>query len=224
MKIIILGAGQVGGTLAEHQAGEANDITVVDTDPERLHELQERLELRGVAGNGIQPSVLRGAGADDCDLFIACTALDETNLVACKIAHDVFGIPTTIARLRSPEFRQGDKLLEKDGFAVDHVICPEESVTRTIHQLIEYPEALQVVKFSQSQAHLIVVRVSAGSYLANHSIAEFRAHRADVRQNRLFHQLFQLQGRQVAAQQRNARRLPARLEQVQATGHEQGHQ
>ena len=161
MRIIILGAGRVGESVAETLVSEANDITVVAPDPERLRALEDRLDLRGVAGNGVQPSILRAAGADDCDLFIACTPLDETNLVACKIAHDVFGIPTTIARLRSPEFRQGDKLLAKDGFAVDHVICPEESVTRTIHQLIEYPEALQVVKFSQSQAHLVVVRVSA---------------------------------------------------------------
>ena len=180
MRIIILGAGRVGESVAETLVSEANDITVVDPDPERLRALEDRLDLRGVAGNGVQPSILRAAGADDCDLFIACTPLDETNLVACKIAHDVFGIPTTIARLRSPEFRQGDKLLAKDGFSVDYVICPEESVTRTIHQLIDYPEALQVVKFSQSQAHLVVVRVSAGSYLADHSIAEFRAHKADV--------------------------------------------
>jgi trk system potassium uptake protein TrkA len=180
MRIIILGAGRVGESVAETLVSEANDITVVDPNPERLRALEDRLDLRGVPGNGIQPSVLRGAGTQDCDLFIACTPLDETNLVACKIAHDVFGVPTTIARLRSPEFRQGDKLLEKDGFAVDHVICPEESVTRTISQLIEYPEALQVVKFSQSEAHLLVVRVSAGSYLANHSIAEFREHKADV--------------------------------------------
>ncbi len=180
VRIIILGAGRVGESVAETLVSEANDITVVDPNPERLHLLEEHLELRGVAGNGIQPSVLRHAGAEDCDMFIACTPLDETNLVACKVAHDLFGIPTTIARLRSPEFVHGDKLLGKEGFAVDRVICPEASVTDTIHQLIEYPEALQVVKFSQSEAHLIVVRVSAGSYLADHSIAEFRAHRVDV--------------------------------------------
>ncbi len=180
MNIIILGAGRVGESVAETLASEANDITVVDPNPLRLRELEDRLDLRGVAGNGIQPSVLRGAGADDCDLFIACTALDETNLVACKIAHDVFGIPTTIARLRSPEFTQGSALLEKDGFAVDKVICPEESVTRYIHQLIEYPEALQVLRFSQGQAYLVAVRVAAGSFLAGHSIAEFRAARPDV--------------------------------------------
>ena len=180
MRIIILGAGRVGESVAETLASEANDITVVDPDPERLHALEERVELRGVTGNGIQPSVLRGAGADDCDLFIACTSMDETNLVACKIAHDVFGIPTTIARLRSPEFATGDKLLEKDGFAVDHVICPENSVTRYIHLLIEYPEALQVVQFSQGQAHLVALRVAYDSLLANHTIAEFRAQHPDL--------------------------------------------
>ena len=180
MRIIILGAGRVGESVAETLASEANDITVVDPDPERLHALEDRVELRGVTGNGIHPSVLRGAGADDCDLFIACTSMDETNLVACKIAHDVFGIPTTIARLRSPEFATGDKLLDKDGFAVDHVICPENSVTRYIHLLIEYPEALQVLQFSQGQAHLVAVRVAADSLLANHTIAEFRALHPDL--------------------------------------------
>lgn len=181
MNIIILGAGRVGESVAETLASEANDITVVDPDPQRLHALEDRLELRGVPGNGIQPSVLRSAGAADCDLFVACTPLDETNLVACKVAHDVFGIPTTIARLRSPEFAQGNELLGKEGgFAVDKVLCPEESVTRYIHQLIEYPEALQVLRFSQGQAYLVVVRVAAGSFLAGHSIAEFRAARPDV--------------------------------------------
>ncbi|MDO5625757.1 MAG: Trk system potassium transporter TrkA [Pseudomonadota bacterium] len=180
MNILILGAGRVGESVAETLASEANDITVVDPDPQRLQALEERLEVRGVVGNGIQPTVLRAAGAPDCDLFIACTSLDETNLVACKVAHDVFGIPTTIARLRSPEFADGDKLLGKDGFAVDKVICPEASVTRYIHQLIEYPEALQVLRFSQGQAHLVAVRVAPGSFLAGHTIAEFRAARADV--------------------------------------------
>ena len=157
MKILILGAGRVGQSVAETLASEANDITIIDPDPERLRGLEERLELRGVAGNGVQPSVLRHAGADDCDLFIACADLDATNLVACKVAHDVFGIPTTIARLRLPDFRQDDRLLGPEGFAVSRVICPEASVTRTIQELIEHPEALQVLQFSQGRAHLVAV-------------------------------------------------------------------
>ena len=179
MRILILGAGRVGESVAETLVSEANDITLINDEPQRLRVLEERLELRGVAGNGTLPSVLRGAGAEDCDLFIAATGRDETNLVACKVAHDVFGIPTTIARLRSMEFGEGE-LLGKTGFAVDRVICPEESVTRYLHLLVDYPEALQVVRFSQGQAHMAVVRVAAGSALAGRSIAEFRAQHTEL--------------------------------------------
>ena len=105
MRIIILGAGRVGESVAENLASEQNDITVIDPDPERLRRLEDRLELRGVIGNGIQPSVLRNAGAQDADMFVACTPQDETNLVACKIAHDVFNVPTRIARPKSRTVR-----------------------------------------------------------------------------------------------------------------------
>jgi trk system potassium uptake protein TrkA len=173
MKVLILGAGRVGESVAESLVSERNDITVIDTDPARLRALQERLDLRGVAGNGIQPSVLRDAGAEDADMLIACAPQDETNLVACKVAHEVFNIPTTIARLRSPEFdHEGSELLSKKGFAVDHVIHPEQSVTAYIRKLIEYPEALQVLEFAHGLVSLIAVRAVAGGPLVRHSLAE----------------------------------------------------
>ncbi len=172
MKILILGAGRVGESVAESLVSEQNDITVIDTDPARLQELQGRMDLRGVAGNGIQPSVLREAGIEDADMFISCSPMDETNLVACKVAHDVFNVPTTIARLRSPEFVNGSALMDRSGFAVDQVICPEESVTRTIRKLIEYPEALQVLEFAHGLVSLIAVRAVAGGPLVQHSLAE----------------------------------------------------
>jgi trk system potassium uptake protein TrkA len=174
MNIIILGAGRVGESVAESLASEQNDITVIDTNAARLRKLEDRFDLRGVVGNGIQPSVLREAGAKDADMVIACAANDEANLVVCKIAHDVFNVPSTVARLRSAEFNEGDELLGKTGFAVDHVICPEESVTRYVRQLISYPEALQVVEFSQQRACLVVVRASAGGGAVGHTIAELR--------------------------------------------------
>ncbi len=172
MKILILGAGRVGESVAESLASERNDITVIDTNPARLRELQDRLDLRGVVGNGIQPSVLREAGIEDTDLLIACAPLDETNLVICKVAHDIFNVPTTIARLRSPEFVNGSPLMDKSGFAVDQVICPEESVTAYIRKLIEYPEALQVLEFAHGLVSLIAVRAVAGGPLVQHSLAE----------------------------------------------------
>jgi trk system potassium uptake protein TrkA len=176
VNIVILGAGRVGESVAESLASERNDITVVDTDPARLRLLQDRLDLRGVVGNGIQPSVLQEAGIADADLFIACAPMDETNLVACKVAHDRFGVPTTIARLRSPEFEDGTPLMDKaGGFAVDRVICPEESVTRTIGQLVEHPEALQVLEFAHGLVSLTAVRAVAGGPLVRHSLAEIPA-------------------------------------------------
>jgi trk system potassium uptake protein TrkA len=172
MNIIILGAGRVGESVAESLVSEKNDITVIDTNPQRLRELEDRLDLRGVPGNGIQPSVLEAAGAKDADMLIACAPLDETNLVCCKVAHDVFNIPTRIARIRSPEFQNGSPLLAREGFAVDQVICPEESITRYIRKLIEYPEALQVLEFAGGQVSLIAVRAVTGGPMVRHIISE----------------------------------------------------
>jgi trk system potassium uptake protein len=172
MNIIILGAGRVGESVAESLVSEKNDITVIDTNPQRLRDLQDRLDLRGVTGNGLQPSVLESAGARDADMLIACAPLDETNLVVCKVAHEVFNIPTRIARVRSPEFQQGSELLSKTGFAVDQVICPEESLTRYIRKLIQYPEALQVLEFAGGAASLIAVRAVSGGPMVQHIISE----------------------------------------------------
>ncbi|MEJ7931032.1 Trk system potassium transporter TrkA [Ramlibacter sp. AN1015] len=174
MRIVVLGAGRVGESVAESLVSENNDITVIDPDPQRLRWLEERLDLRGVAGNGILPEVMERAGMRDADMLVACATRDETNLVACKIAHDRFGVPSTVARLRSSEFAEGDPLLGPEGFAVQHVICPEESIVGYIQKLIDYPEALQVLEFGRGRAHLVAVRVVPGSALADGSIADFR--------------------------------------------------
>ncbi|KPF59525.1 potassium transporter peripheral membrane component [beta proteobacterium AAP51] len=172
MKILILGAGRVGESVAESLVSERNDITVIDTDPVRLRALQDRLDLRGVVGNAIQPSVLQEAGVEDTDMLIACAPQDETNLVACKVAKDLFNVPTTIARVRSPEFQDDSPMLGKTGFAVDKVICPEQSVTAYIRKLIEYPEALQVLEFAQGLVSLIAVRAVSGGPLVRHRLSE----------------------------------------------------
>jgi len=166
MNILILGAGRVGESVAESLVSEKNNITIVDSDPSRLMDLQARLDLKVIVGNGIQPSVLAQAGAADSDMLIACAASDETNLVACKVAHERFNLPTTIARVRSPEFVENDPLTSRStGFAVDHVVCPEQVVTSYIEKLIAYPEALQVLEFAGGILNLIAVRAVTGSPL-----------------------------------------------------------
>ncbi|MCB1978772.1 MAG: Trk system potassium transporter TrkA [Nitrospirota bacterium] len=173
MKIIILGAGRVGESVADSLVSERNDITVIDTDARRLRDLESRFDLRGVVGNGIEPAVLAEAGARDTDLLIACAALDETNLVCCKVAQRLFSIPTRIARVRSAGF-QDDVLMGPEGLAVDRIICPEESLTRYIGKLIEYPEAMQVRQFAGGRACLVAVRARAGAPLVSHAIGELR--------------------------------------------------
>ncbi len=172
MKIIILGAGQVGSSAAENLVSEPNDITVVDTDSNRLAVLQERLDLRTVTGNAASPSTLRAAGAEDADLLIAVTQSDQTNLCACRIAKTLFNVPTRIARLRQDEVLSHPVLLDENNFAVDYAISPEQVVTDYVVRLIEFPGALQVMEFADGLVSLIAVRAVAGGPLVLHSLAE----------------------------------------------------
>ncbi len=180
MKIIILGAGQVGASVAENLVSEANDITLVDTSTEYLDTLRERLELRTVCGNGASPSVLRDAGADDADLLIAVTQSDQTNLCACLIGKALFNLPTRIARLRSGDFTEHPELLEDDKFAVDFSICPEQIVTDYIRSLISFPEALQVLEFADGAVSLIAVKAFEGGPLVGHPLKALKYHIPNV--------------------------------------------
>ena len=176
MKIIILGAGQVGSILAENLASEANDVTVVDTDPALLSELQDRLDLRTVQGYSSHPSVLRRAGADDADMIIAVTESDETNMLACEIANTLFHTPTKIARVRSAEYLKEKALFESGALPVDMHISPEQLVTDYIRRLIEYPGALQVVDFADGRVRLVGVKAYYGGPLVGRQLKELPTH------------------------------------------------
>ncbi len=180
MKIIILGAGQVGGTLAEHLASEANDITVVDTDADRLRALGDRLDIRTVQGHGSYPTVLRQAGAEDADMLVAVTNSDETNMVACQVAYTLFHTPTKIARVREAAYLTRAGLFDNDAIPVDVLISPEQVVTNYIKRLIEYPGALQVLDFAQGKAQLVAVKAYYGGPLVGQQLRQIRAHMPNV--------------------------------------------
>ena len=177
MKIIILGAGQVGGTLAENLVGENNDITVVDKSAERLRELQDKYDLRVVQGFASHPDTLREAGAQDADMLVAVTNSDETNMIACQIAFTIFNTPNRIARIRSPEYlKEKERLFQSDAIPVDHLIAPEELVTGYIERLIEYPGALQVVSFAEKKVSLVAVKAYYGGPLVGNALSALRDH------------------------------------------------
>ncbi|HZM32963.1 MAG TPA: Trk system potassium transporter TrkA [Burkholderiales bacterium] len=180
MKIVILGAGQVGSSVAESLASEQNDLTVVDLEPKRLRALQDRLDLRTVAGSASHPSVLVDAGIDDADLLIAVTQSDETNLVACRLAARMFNVPRRIARIRATDYLANEKVLGDEGFDVDLSICPEQILTDYIVKLVEFPEALQVLDFAGGKVSLVAVRAFAGGPLVGRQLKDLRARDARI--------------------------------------------
>jgi trk system potassium uptake protein TrkA len=159
MNIIILGAGQVGSTVATELAREeSNEITIVDTNQDILSELQDRLDIRTICGNGSYPGLLEDAGADDADMLIALTNSDEINMIACQVASSLFHTPTKIARIRSPEYLRRPGLFADDSIPVDFMISPESLVTEYIYHLIEHPSALQVLDFAEGRVQLVAVK------------------------------------------------------------------
>jgi trk system potassium uptake protein len=180
MKIIILGAGQVGGSVALSLARESHDVTVVDRDAHALQTIQDRADLRTVLGHAAHPSTLEQAGADDAGLLIAVTDSDETNLVACEVAYTLYHTPTRIARVRSAEYLAHPKLFAPQTFPIDVAISPELAVTRHIERLIDHPGALQVLEFADGKVQLVAVRAHYGGPLVGQELRTLTKHMPGV--------------------------------------------
>jgi trk system potassium uptake protein TrkA len=177
MKILILGAGQVGSSAAYHLSREeANEVTVVDLRPEVLRELQDRLDIRTVVGNAAYPEVLDRAGANDADIVVALTDSDETNMVACQVAYTLFHTPTKIARIRAAEYMSASKLFTQDAIPIDVRISPEQLVCEYIEQLILYPGASQVLDFANGRVRLVGVMADRDGLLVGQRIATLKEH------------------------------------------------
>ncbi|MBX2881318.1 MAG: Trk system potassium transporter TrkA [Granulosicoccus sp.] len=166
MKIIVLGAGQVGLTVARSLAQEDNEVTVVDTNRTVLRELENSSDLRTVQGFASYPDVLRNAGAEDADMIIAATDSDETNIVAIQVAYTLYRTPSKIARIRSTEYMRQNDLFANDNIPIDVIISPEQLITEHIQRIIEHPGAVQVVDFANGKVRLVGVQVQVGAAMA----------------------------------------------------------
>jgi trk system potassium uptake protein TrkA len=180
MKIIILGAGQVGSSLAENLTTEANDITLVDHNPDLLRALQDHLDIRTVQGEASYPEILSSAGADDADMIIAVTDSDETNMIACQVAYTIFHTPTKIARVRAVEYLNHPLLFAQEALPIDVLISPEQLITDNIRRLIETPGALQVLDFADGQVQLVGVRAYYGGPLVGNELRRLREHMPNI--------------------------------------------
>ena len=179
MKILILGAGEVGGNLAQNLTKEASDITIIDHDADRLRELQDKFDIRTIRGMGSHPDVLRQAGAEETDMIIAVTSSDEVNMVACQVAHTVFHTPTKIARIRSRTYMDTG-IFGDTAMPVDFLVNPEQIVTHDITRLIENPGALQVMDFAAGQVQLVGIKAHYGGPLVGQELRFLRQHMPTV--------------------------------------------
>ena len=180
MKIIILGAGQVGASLAEHLANEQNDITIVDIDIDRLRELQDRLDIGTISGSASHPDVLERAGAEDADMLVAVTNSDEINMVACQVAHTLFHTPTKISRIRAIPYLDKRSMFRNDAIPIDVIISPELLVTSHINRLVKYPGSLQVLDFAEGKVKLVAVKAFRDGPIVGNELREIRSHMPKV--------------------------------------------
>ncbi len=160
MKFVICGAGEVGSSIAKHLASEDNDVTVVDQNPSLVQKIGETLEVRSVLGHASLPDVLERAGIAEADMLIAVTLSDEVNMVACRIAHTLFEVGKTIARIRQQEYLRPNwgNLISRGNMGIDEYIVPEREVARAIGRRLQVPGAFDVASMADGLVRVVGVR------------------------------------------------------------------
>ncbi len=177
MKIVILGAGAVGSTLASLLSQE-NDLVVVDHNSSELHRLEEEADIKTLLGGASYPNILVNAGIQEADMVVAVTGSDETNIVSCMIAKVLNKSIKTIARVREISYLKGKtkEAMDSGEIPVDIHISPEQLITEHIQGLIEIPGSLQVMEFGQGKLNLVAVRAVEGGPMIGHEIGDLKKH------------------------------------------------
>ena len=182
MKIIILGAGQVGSTLASLLSQEDNDVTVVDLDDKALHHLEEEVDINTINGSCTFPSTLLSADIKNADMVAAVTGSDEINIVSCLISKILSDKVKTIARIRESSYLRHDTLraIEEGIIPIDKVISPENLITEYIQALIDTPGSLQVLEFGDGILNLVGTKAVSGGPLIGHEISDLKKYMPNV--------------------------------------------
>ncbi len=181
MKILILGAGQVGSTLAKYLCSDNdNSITIVDNKEDNLAPLQRHLDIKTVVGHGAYPSVLEKAGIKKMDMVIAVMKSDESNMVACRMAFTLYNVDKKIARIRTAEYLLRPELFSKKAVPIDFLITPENLITDYITGIVEEPGASQVFDFENGLVQLVETRAFIGTPIVNKPVKELHQHLPDT--------------------------------------------
>jgi trk system potassium uptake protein TrkA len=174
MKIIIIGAGEVGFNIAQRLSEENHDVVVIDKDQNKINHLQTVIDVQAIVGSGTSPSILQEAGIKESDIIVAATDSDEANLIACFYAQHLTDYITKIARVRNPDYMEQSDVFKTDALNIDLIINPQSEMVGSMLKLMEVPEASEVLDFVNGKVKLIGVTVKEGSPLVGRKLASFQ--------------------------------------------------
>ena len=173
MKIIIVGAGEVGFHIAQKLSAENQNVVLIDKDGAKIKRITESLDIQALLGGGTSPQLLKDAGIKEADMLVAATDSDEVNLICCLMARNINPHMLKIARIRNPEYLEQKELFEQDLLGIDRVINPESEMVDTILSVMEVPGASEVINFVGGRVKLIGFNIHEDSPFAGHKLVSF---------------------------------------------------
>jgi trk system potassium uptake protein len=173
LRVVIVGAGKVGYSLAQYLTQEDHEVIVIENDEERRTIVQNTLDVMTISGNGASPALLLDSEIRNADLMVAVTDSDEVNMIACMAAKQA-GIKRTIARVRNPEYAEKDKLKFNQSLGIDLTINPEMVTALEISRILLTPAALDVEDFADGQVRMFEVKIPSDSKLINTPLSQLK--------------------------------------------------
>ena len=188
MKSIVCGAGAVGKSIAESLSKEGLEVTVIDESIEDIKKISDSLDVKTIVGAAGSPLILESADAKDCDILIAVTKSDETNMIACQIAYSLFKVPTKIARIRNQDYLKQEwaNLYNNENLPIDFIISPEKEIAKAIYRRLHAPGAIDMLELADNRLKLIGLVCEGECPLLNTSIRDLSKTHNDVLSNILF--------------------------------------
>jgi trk system potassium uptake protein TrkA len=174
MRVIIVGAGEVGYQVAKFLTYEGVDVVIIDRDGNKLRKISEELDIATIEAEGSDPSAFKEAGADKADLLLAVTNSDETNMIACLLGKAMFNIKRKIARIRNPDYYFNKELLGKANLDIDPAINPELEAAEAVSKLIENPFASEIIEFEQGKIKVIGFKIPQDSFIKGKKLKSLR--------------------------------------------------
>ena len=173
MRVVVVGAGEVGFHLAQRLSEEHQDVVVIDADPEQVEHASQQLDVQAMVGNGASLSLLKRAQVRNAAMLLAVTSQDEVNLVACMAAKRM-GVEYTVARISNPDYYETDSVLSREQMGIDLVVNPELECARQTFLLLQNAAFTQVAEFAGGRVHLVGLKVRAGAPVAGQTIRQLR--------------------------------------------------